>query len=212
MNSLSVSEDGLTIYALNVSLVSGGPTCAVTLRSYDTSLTLLATYTSATFSTNPECPAGAFFIKNGHLVVEFDYTGGYADLYWTDFTLSGASLASPVLTNYLYRTGGGAETYHNYALYRYGNYYGRNQVSGNYTTVEKRTYNETTHLFGGSTTSTMLIGNCSGEDGTTANGENHGGFEIPSATTIGWWRNTTIVNTDGTGVVYSKGIYNEYSF
>ncbi len=222
LGGVSVAEDGLSMYTC---AVSNSAPFNIILRQYDVNMNLIATSTGNFGGTSFQWASSAlltFFVANGHLVVQAaSYTGSHPDLFWTDFTISGASLTTPSATNLRFVTAGGTITGSSYAVYKFGNAYwqdakqnsGSSQPSEPSGNVNQASYS--TLVFGSSTVSTQPI-----DDFVRLNNfgqtNPHGGFEVPVNGQIGRWRNTTIIDVDGAGSPnyrsWSSGIYNEYTF
>ncbi len=228
--SISISEDAQTLYALVLS--SGGfGTLRARLRAYDTSFTLLYTCDSSLISgILPIVNTGAFFVKNGHVVIAADFirTNGTDDGFWTDFEINigGSSLDNPNITDLKFHNGSPSATTsaYNYALYRFGHAYmrdsygGGNDINSYQNQVFRFTYDETTFAFVQIDSTSMPITDWT--NGSRPAGGSvltyHGAFEVPSATTMGWWRNISteidFPGSPGVSTFMSGGIYNEYTF
>ncbi len=211
---LSTSEDGQTLYALTIEVQAFGANPKWTLRAYNTSLTLIATSSYVgSASLTGQGAVLAFFVTGSHLVVESQPSSG-GDGYWTDFTIAGAALTTPTATNLKFFTfSGSVHVDYICATYKQGNVYMQpySGSSGIGDGIEKRSYSAATF---GSVADTNFEAI---PDFTYGSNVIQGGFEIPSSTTIGRWRNTSFyVNQTGGGspptINYLSAIFNEYTF
>lgn len=216
-----VSTDGLTLYTLGYA-TNGSGQVTLTLKSYDTSLTLTNTATG-TFTIGAGVTVQAspnilsFFVDGSNLVAELSPQGSTTLNFWTQYTISGTTLSSPTATNLQYFDGFTSFVYHNTAVNDGTNIYlqGAINSSGQYlpgNSAVKYTYSSLT--FTSVATSTMPIDNPANINSYNTQ-VNHGGIIIPASGQIGWWRNTSVSINDGAGSTQSiqgRAIYNVYTF
>lgn len=229
-DSLSISEDGQSLYTLSVSTTGGNPTVGtVTLRQYDNALSLVqtSTYVSGNVWTRGSCIQGAtgaqkdaFFVKAGHLVTLCygQAANGGADAFASDFTISGASLTSRVDTNITIHTNiGPTNAVFNYATVFNNVVYIQDTGFQGSGTGYIGTYpngHVQTFTYAAATLSALIAThNFVIPTVTSSGGINYaiGGF-VPLGVTIGEWTNSTIRASAPTDIQYLSAIYNEYTF
>lgn len=210
---LSISDDGLTLYSLNVSGLT------ITLRSYDTSLSLLSTssitFGSGTITSPLSIASGgciAFFVL-GSLCIACLQNSAAGNNFWTEFTISGSSLTTPTVTNLQFYNGSVLQTHASqYATTdSSSNVYIQLGVNSNLDTtptasLDKFTYSSPNFTNTGS--SNMPISDWS-DTSSSGGGTSNGGFTIPTLSTVGWYRNCSVTNHANTHDIAL--IYNEYS-
>lgn len=210
---LSVSSDGQTLYSINISSLT------VTLKSYNASLVLQTTsthtfgsgsITSVVSISSSGCVA--FFVLGTKMIACLQNQAS-GNRFWTEFTIVGASLNSPTVTNLEFYNGTVLQTHASqYATVDSNNnvYIQLGVNSGTdpspIASLDRMTYSSPNFTSVGS--SNMPITDWS-DTTSSGGGTSNGGFTVPTLTTIGWYRNCSI-NNHATNFDLGT-VYNEYS-